>query len=173
MPATPDDLFAFFDRLGIAHSTVAHPPFFTVEDGRAWHDKIPGRHGKNLFLKDKKDKIWLVVMPAEKRADLSRLEKRIGAARLSFGKPELLLEVLGLIPGAVSPFGLINDKQKRVTVVVDPDLLTGGTVNFHPLHNAASTTIASEGLLKFMRALGYEPLIADCGGEPESAAAMG
>src|ERR1700722_358631 len=99
MPSsTPQQLFAFFDQLGIEHSTIEHPPIFTVEDGRAWHDKIPGRHGKNLFLKDKKGKIWLVVMPADKRADLARLEKTIDAARLSFGKPELLLEVLGLTP---------------------------------------------------------------------------
>src|SRR5690349_9978587 len=109
MAATPDELFAFLDQLGVAHSTISHPPFFTVEEGRDWHDKIPGRHGKNLFLKDRKDRIWLVVMPADKRADLNRLEKRIGAARLSFGKPDLLAEVLELTPGSVTPFGLIND----------------------------------------------------------------
>src|SRR5580704_4723308 len=123
MPATPAQLFALFEELGIAHSTIEHPPIFTVEEGRAWHDKIPGLHGKNLFLKDKKDKLWLVVMPADKRADLNRLEKRVHAARLSFGKPDLLLEVLGLTPGSVTPFGLINDQQRRVSVIIDEDLL--------------------------------------------------
>jgi Ala-tRNA(Pro) deacylase len=163
MPKTPSQLFAFFDQLGIAHTTVEHPPFFTVEEGRQWHDKIPGLHGKNLFLKDKKDKIWLVVMPAEKRADLGRIEKQAGAARTSFGKPELLMGVLGLTPGSVTPFGLVNDTQKRVTVIVDEDMLKDEWVNFHPLHNAASTTLRAADLLKFMRALGYDPLIIDCG----------
>jgi Ala-tRNA(Pro) deacylase len=163
MAATPEQLFALFDDLGIEHSTVTHPPIFTVEAGRAWHDKIPGLHCKNLFLKDKKDKIWLAVMPGDKRADLNRLEKRVHAARLSFGKPDLLLEVLALTPGSVTPFGLINDKQRRVTVVVDEDLPKSEWVNFHPLHNAASTTLRSADLLRFMRALGYDPLIVDCG----------
>lgn len=163
MPTTPEQLFAFFDRLGIEHATIAHKPLFTVEDGRdIWHT-IPGLHCKNLFLKDKKDKIWLVVMPGDKRADLNRLEKHLGAARFSFGKPELLQEVLGLTPGSVSPFALMNDAQKRVTVVLDDDMLKSEHVNFHPLHNAASTTIKSEDLVRFVKALGYGPLIVDCG----------
>ena len=163
MTATPEDLFASLDRLGIEHSTLTHPPIFTVEEGRDWHDKIPGLHCKNLFLKDRKDKVWLAVMPGEKRADLNRLEKRIQAARLSFGRPDLLLEVLGLTPGSVTPFGLINDVARRVTVVIDADLLKSEWVNFHPLHNAASTTLRSADLLKFIRSLGYEPIVADCG----------
>jgi len=159
----PAQLFEFFDRLGISHSTVEHPPMFTVEDGRDWHDKIPGLHCKNLFIKDKKGNIWLVVMPGDKRADLNRLEKQLGAPRFSFGKPEVLLEVLGLTPGSVTPFGLMNDTHKRVTVVLDSDLLKSEEVNFHPLHNAASTTIASADLVKFIEALGYTPIIKDCG----------
>jgi len=169
MPAKPEELFAFLDQLGIAHETVTHPPFFTVEEGRAWHDKIPGAHGKNLFLKDKKDKIWLALLPAEKRADLNRLEKRLGAPRFSFGKPELLLEVLGITPGSVTPFALINDTQRRVTVVVDEDILKAERVNFHPLHNAASTVVRVEDLLKFIHALGYEPIISDCGPDENQA----
>jgi Ala-tRNA(Pro) deacylase len=163
MPATPQQLFTLFDRLGIAYTTIEHPPFFTVEEGRQWHDKISGLHGKNLSLKDKKDKIWLVVMPAEKRADLRYIEKQVGATRFSFGKPELLLEILNLTPGSVTPFGLLNDEQKRITVVLDEDMLKSEWVNFHPLHNAASTTIRTTDLTKFIRELGYEPLIIDCG----------
>lgn len=163
MAATPEQLFAFFDQLSIEHKTVAHKPLFTVEDGRdLWHT-IPGLHCKNLFIKDKKDKIWLIVMPGDKRADLNRLEKRLGAPRFSFGKPELLLEVLGLTPGSVTPFALMNDAQKRVTVVLDEEMLKSEKVNFHPLHNAASTTIRSGDLMKFIKALGYEPVIEDCG----------
>jgi len=160
---TPEDLFAHLDQLGIPHSTISHPPLFTVEDGRAWHDKIPGLHCKNLFLKDKKGAIWLAITPGDKRADLNRLEKRIHAARLSFGRPELLLEVLGLTPGSVTPFGLVNDTARRVTVIVDEDLPKSEWVNFHPLHNAASTTLRSADLLRFIRSLGYDPLIVDCG----------
>ncbi len=159
MPASPDDLFRSLDSLGIEHSTVTHPPFFTVEEGRPWHHKIPGLHGKSLFIKDRKGGISLVAMPAEKRADLGRLEKALDAPRFSFAKPELLQEVLGLTPGSVTPFGLINDTQRGVRVVLDQDMLDAEWVNFHPLHNAASTTLRSADLLRFVRALGYEPVI--------------
>jgi Ala-tRNA(Pro) deacylase len=159
VPASVDDLFRLLDSLGIEHSTVTHPPFFTVEEGRPWHDNIPGLHGKSLFIKDRKGGIWLVAMPADKRADLGRLEKALGAPRFSFAKPELLQEVLELTPGSVTPFGLINDTQRRVSVILDQDMLDAEWVNFHPLHNAASTTLRSADLLRFVRALGYEPTI--------------
>src|SRR5262249_33489353 len=94
MPATPDELFALLDRLDIEHSTITHPPFFTVDEGREWHDKIPGLHCKNLFIKDRKGGFWLVVMPADKRADLTWLEKTLGAPRFSFARPDALQEVL-------------------------------------------------------------------------------
>ena len=159
MAATPDELFALLDRLGIEHSTVQHPPIFTVEEGRPWHDKIPGLHCKSLFIKDRRGGIWLVVMPAHKRADLARLERILAAPRFSFARPELLQEVLELTPGSVTPFGLINDRQRRVTVVLDQQMLDAAWVNFHPLHNAASTTVCSGDLLRFARALGYDPII--------------
>lgn len=159
MPATPEDLFAFLDSLGIAHSTVIHPPFFTVEEGRPWHHLIPGLHCKNLFIKDRKGGIWHVVLPADKRADLGALEKLLGAPRFSFAKPELLAEVLQLTPGSVTPFGLINDTARRVRVVLDQDMLNSEWVNFHPLKNDASTTIRAADLLTFVRALGYDPII--------------
>jgi Ala-tRNA(Pro) deacylase len=159
MPATPDELFAFFDQLGIEHSTVSHPPFFTVEEGRPWHDQIPGLHCKNLFIRDRNGGIWLIVMPADKRADLGRLERTLGAPRFSFAKPDVLQEVLQLTPGSVTPFGLINDTQRRVNVVLDQEMLESEWVNFHPLHNAASTTLRSADLVRFVHALGYEPVI--------------
>jgi Ala-tRNA(Pro) deacylase len=159
MAADPADLFALLDRLGIEHSTVEHPPIFTVEEGRPWHDRIPGLHGKNLFIKDRKGGIWLVVMPADKRADLGWLEKALGAPRFSFARPEVLQQVMALTPGSVTPFGLINDSQRRVTVVIDQETLDSEWVNFHPLHNAASTTLRSADLLRFMQSLGYEPIV--------------
>lgn len=163
MLATAEQLYSFLDLNNISHRTLEHPALFTVEDGLEWHDKIPGLHCKNLFLKDKKDKIWLAILPHDKRADLNKLEKRVGAARLSFGKPPLLLEVLGLTPGSVTPFGLLNDHPKRVTVIIDEDALKPEEVNFHPLRNTASSTIKSVDLLKFIKALGYNPVIVNCG----------
>ena len=163
MPATEKDLFALFERLNITHQTVEHPPLFTVADGRDWHGKIPGLHCKNLFMKDKKDKIWLIVMPGDKRAHMSALERAIGSARLSFGKPELLLDVLGITPGSVTPFALMNDTARRCTVVLDSDMMKAPLVNFHPLRNDASTSLPASDLLKFIKALSYDPLIVDCG----------
>jgi Ala-tRNA(Pro) deacylase len=159
MPATQDELFALLDRLGIEHSTVTHPPFFSVEEGRPWHHKIPGLHCKNLFIKDRKGGIWLVVMPGNKRADLGRLEKALGAPRFSFARAELLQEVLELTPGSITPFGLINERRRRVAVILDQDMLDSEWVNFHPLHNTASTTLRSAHLVRFVRALGYDPII--------------
>ena len=160
---TAAQLFAQFDALGIAHSTIEHPPFFTVEEGRVWHDKIPGLHCKNLFMKDKKGQLWLAVLPGDKRADIGQLEKRIGSARLSFGKPDLLLDILGITPGSVTPYALINDTARQVKVVLDRDMMQSELINFHPLINTASTTIKTSDLLKFIEALGYTPQIVDCG----------
>jgi Ala-tRNA(Pro) deacylase len=159
LPATQDELFALLDQLGITHSTVDHPPLFTVEEGRDWHDRIPGLHCKNLFIKDRKGAIWLIVVPGDKRVDLSRLEKLLAAPRFSFARPDLLQEILELTPGSVTPFGLINDHQRRVSLVLDQDMLDAEWVNFHPLHNAASTTLRSADLVRFVRHLGYVPTI--------------
>ena len=160
---TETQLYAMFDALGIKYETIEHPPVFTVEEGRDLHSKIPGMTCKNLFLKDKKDKLWLVVMPGLKRAHLAALERAIGSARLSFGKPELLQEVLDITPGSVTPFALVHDKERRVTVVLDSDMMKAGLVNYHPLRNTASTALQAEDLLKFIKSLSYTPVIADCG----------
>src|SRR3954463_16216517 len=106
MPATPDELFAFLDRLGIAHTTVTHPPLFTVEQSQALRGTIPGGHTKNLFLKDKKDTVFLVVAPEDAKVDLKTLHHRLGAGRFSFGSAELMRELLGVEPGAVTAFGV-------------------------------------------------------------------
>ena len=115
--------------------------------------------GVNLFIKDKKGGIWHVVLPADKRADLNALEKDLGAPRFSFAKPEVLWEVLELTPGSVTPFGLINDRERRTNVVLDADMLAAEWVNYHPLHNAASTTIRSVDLVRFVESLGFVPRI--------------
>src|SRR3954447_12481981 len=151
MPATPEDLFAYLDRLGIQHSTVSHPPLFTVEQSQALRGRIPGGHTKNLFLKDKKDALFLVVAHEDARIDLKGLHRLLGASgRFSFGSANLLQEVWGVLPGAVTPFGAINDEAGRVTVVLDSDLMGHALVNAHPLVNTSTTTLTAADLIKFL-----------------------
>jgi len=170
MPATRADLFACLEKLGIATTTVEHPPLFTVEQSRALRGEIPGGHTKNLFLKDKKDQVFLVAAEEDSDIDMKSLHRRIGSARLSFGKPELLAEFLGLIPGAVTPFGAINDVSRRVTVILDESLMKHDRLNFHPLENTATTNISGGDLLRFLRHTGHEPqILAVSGAEPARA----
>ncbi len=160
MPASPDDLFAYLDSLGIAHATVAHPPLFTVEQSQALRGTIPGGHTKNLFLKDKKDAVYLVVAPEDARIDLKSLHRRLGASgRFSFGSADLMRELLGVEPGAVTAFGVINDKSRRVSVVVDAGLMQNTVINCHPLVNTMTTSIARDDLVRFLRATGHEPRV--------------
>jgi len=159
MPLTPDELLARLDALGIPHTTHRHPAVFTVEEARAHCSHLPGCHNKNLFLKDKKDQLWLVVARDDAAIDMKTLDKRIGAARLSFGKADLLMEVLGVIPGAVTPFALANDTQGRVRVVLDEVMMAADLVNYHPLSNEATTALKPDDLLRFLRATGREPVV--------------
>lgn len=156
MPATPDDLFARFAALGIKVATHHHAPAFTVEQGNEVWGAIPGIHCKNLFLKDAKGKLWLVVAPGERRVDLKTLPARIGSGRLSFGSAELLEAVLGVTPGSVTPFALINDPALKVTPVLDAWMMTRQLLNFHPLRNDMTTTIATPDFRRFLAATGHE-----------------
>lgn len=161
MPATRQDLFALLDRHGIAHSTLDHPPVFRVEDGREIKAALPGGHTKNLFLKDNKGQLWLVTALGETRIDLKALPAAIGSARLSFGSAERLYEALGVTPGSVTPFALINDTQRKVRLVLDAALLRAEPVNFHPLSNDATTAVSTAGFKAFLDALGIEALVVD------------
>lgn len=160
MPATPETLFAYLAALGIAAETHRHEPVFTVEQGdEAWRD-IPGIHCKNLFLKDAKGQLWLVVAPADRRIDLKALPALIGSARLSFGSADLLREVLGVEPGSVTPLALINDVAHRVRVVLDAEMMAGEMVNYHPLSNAMTTTLKVKDFKRFLSATGHFPVVA-------------
>ncbi len=160
MPATPDELFAFLDRLGIAHKTVTHPAVFTVEEARELRGAVAGGHTKNLFLRDKKDAPYLVVASEDAAIELKSLHRVLGASgRFSFGSAELLRELLGVEPGSVTPFAAINDTACRVTVVLDAAMMEHAVLNFHPLVNTGTTTISREGLLKFLEATGHLPRI--------------
>ncbi len=160
-PASRADLLARLDELGIAHRTFDHPPVFTVEEAERHTGHLPGGHCKSLFLKDRKGGLWLLVCLAHRRIDTNRLAKNLGCARLSFGKPELLAEVLGVVPGAVTPFALINDTSHRVQPLLDRAMLEEELLNYHPLTNAATTTIASRDLVRFIEACGHEPRLLD------------
>jgi Ala-tRNA(Pro) deacylase len=155
------DLIALLDSLGVEHSTVDHPAVFRVGEGEEVKAGIEGAHTKNLFLKDAKDQIWLVCALGETRIDLKRLPEAIGSARLSFGSAELMGEVLGVTPGSVTLFALLNDKARRVKLVLDAALLEPEPVNFHPLTNTATTAISQSGLRQFLKALDITAKVVD------------
>ena len=154
-------MLARLDELGIASKTVDHEAVFTVDEAKALRGELPGGHIKNLFLRNKKEEMWLVVVEEDKRIDLKALPKVIGSGRLSFGRPELMEEVLGVTPGSVTAFALINDTGHRVRFVLDEALMAHELVNFHPLSNDATTAVSSADFRKFLAALGIEPLLVD------------
>ena len=160
MAATPSELFAFLDRLGIAHVTVTHPPLFTVEQSRELRGTIPGGHTKNLFLKDKKGALFLVTTLEDAVIELRSLHRRLCASgRFSFGSAELLRATLGIEPGAVTPFAAMNDGDQRVSVVLDATLMRHEIINCHPLVNTMTTSIGRDDLIKFLDATGHPPRI--------------
>ncbi len=161
MPAcSPHELFAYLDSLGITHQTVRHAPVFTVEEARALRGQVPGGHTKNLFLRDKKGALFLVVAPEYAAIELKSLHRLLGASgRFSFGSADLMRETLGVEPGSVTPFAMINDNDAKVAVILDAAMMAHDLLNFHPLVNTATTTVSREGLLKFLEATGHRPRI--------------
>jgi Ala-tRNA(Pro) deacylase len=155
------DLYALFQAHGIAWAHHAHPPLYTVTDSRALRGDLPGAHVKNMFLKDWKDRLWLVTCLEHRQIRIRDVEKEIGAQKCSFARPELLWETLGILPGAVSPFGLVNDTGHRVTPVLDRQMLEHDLINAHPLHNRATTAVAAADFLRFFRITGHVPVVLD------------
>ncbi|MGH6768480.1 MAG: prolyl-tRNA synthetase associated domain-containing protein [Xanthobacteraceae bacterium] len=173
MPATPDDLFATLDRLGIAHPTMTHPPLFTVAESRALRGQIPGGHTKNLFLRDKKDDLYLVSALEDAAIALKSLHRTLGASgRFSFGSAELMRATLGIEPGAVTPFAAINDTGRRVTVVLDAAMMAWPLLNFHPLANTMTTSIARDDLVRFLEETGHTPRIEAVSGTADTPIAI-
>lgn len=171
-PLTRDQLFALFDALGLRHETVEHPPVFTVAESDQVKADLPGGHSKNLFLKDKKGALLLISAEQSTQVALKTLHRRLGCGRLSFGRAELLEETLGVTPGSVTAFALVNDPERRVRFVLDRALAAHAQINFHPLKNDATTTMPAEDFLSFVRALGREPEILDLT-EPSQGAGEG
>lgn len=160
MATTPDELFAALTGLGIAYTTVSHPPLFTVEQSGALRGQIPGGHTKNLFLRDKKQTLFLVVAEEDAEIDLKGLHRVLGATgRFSFGSADLMVEVLGVTPGSVTPFGAINDRDNRVTVVLDAALMEYAVINAHPLINTMTTSLGRDDLVRFLESTGHPPRI--------------
>lgn len=158
MPSSPDDLFAFLAELGIEVTTVTHPPLFTVADSQTLRGQIAGGHTKNLFLKDRKGSHFLLTVEEDATVDLKQVHHVIGASgKVSFGKPQDLLDLLGVTPGAVTAFGVINDSRGLVKIVFDEELMRHDVINAHPLTNDATTSIAREDLLRFVEATGHVP----------------
>lgn len=160
-PLAAQDLFNRLDALGIAHCTVDHPPLYTVEQSKRLRGDLPGAHSKNLFLKNKKGQMWLVCCLEHRRLDLKTFRHRIDSSALSFCSPERLLRYLGVTPGAVTPFAVINDQDSAVRVVLDSALLEIDPLNFHPLDNTKTTAIAPRDLLTFLQSTQHVPQIVD------------
>ncbi|MBL4871045.1 MAG: prolyl-tRNA synthetase associated domain-containing protein [Robiginitomaculum sp.] len=155
------DLFAHLDAHSIVHKTHEHKAVFTVEESHAIKDHLPGGHTKNLFSKSKDGCLFLLCALGETKIPINHLHKRLGCKRLSFGKPELLQDVLGIKPGSVCLFSLLNDNGGRVELILDQALMGFDLVNFHPLENTATTAISSADMVKFSKSTGHEPVIID------------
>jgi Ala-tRNA(Pro) deacylase len=155
------DLLTLFAAHDIDHTTFEHEPIFRVGEGEVVKAAIPGAHTKNLFLKDSKDRLWLISARDSTVIDLKRLPRTIGSGRLSFGGSPLLLEALGVSPGSVTAFALINDPHHRVTFVLDAALAAAASVNFHPLSNTATTTVSQVGFRRFLEIIGVTPILVD------------
>jgi Ala-tRNA(Pro) deacylase len=155
------ELLALFEREGIAHVTHDHPAVFTVAEGPEIKAALPGAHTKNLFLKDKKGQLWLISARQDTTIDLKSLHRVIGSDRLSFGSAELMAETLGVTPGSVTAFALVNDTARRVRFVLDRRLAEAELVNFHPMQNTATTGVSAEGFRAFLAAVGVEPMVVD------------
>ena len=155
-----DQLLEYLAGLGIETKTYDHPPLFTVSQSEDLRGDIPGGHTKNLFLKDKKGSYFLLTVGEHAVIDLKTIHTKIGASgRVSFGKAEMLEELLGVIPGAVTIFGLVNDKAGQVKAFLDADLMAHDLINAHPLTNDATTAIGRDDLLRFIEATGHEATV--------------
>lgn len=163
MPVKEEDLFTLLDELGIKTTNVRHAPLFTVEESQKLRGEIKGGHCKSLFLKDKKNNFILAVLSEDRRLDMKSLFKseHLNVGRLSFASPERMIDMLGIKPGSVTPFSLINVDHKELIVVLDKGMMENEYLNYHPLHNEATTTIHRDDLLKFIKHFGFDPIIID------------
>lgn len=159
VPASPAELFTRLNDLKITVETLQHQPVYTVDEAKAARGGLAGCHTKNLFLRDKKGAMWLVVCREDRTVDLKTLAQKLGSGRLSFGSQERLMKYLGISPGAVTPFALINDKHNNVKVALDRGMLNQEPWNFHPLTNDMTTSIGASDMLAFLESVGHPPTL--------------
>ena len=157
--STRATLMARLESLGIKTTTVDHPPVFTVAESSELERNLPGGHTKNLFLKDEKGALALLVAESSTRVDLKAVARRLGCARFSFGKPDLMQSVLGVAPGSVTAFAVMNAAPGSIRVAIDAGLMRHDSLNCHPLINSATTNIARDDLLRFIRSFGHDPVV--------------
>ena len=161
LPTTPEAIMAVLERLDISFSTHHHPPLRTVEDSKQFRDGMAGAHIKNLYMRDRKKKNFLVVADEDRAIDMKTLNGWIGCDRLSFGSADRLFEMLGVRPGAVSPLTLINDPDQAVRLVIDAKILQDGIIYVHPLVNDITLGISPDGLRRFFQHSGHDPMVLD------------
>jgi len=161
---TPEGFLAWLEGIGIPHETIRHDPVFTVAESKALaiHDRLPGAHVKNLFLKDREGRFWLATLPEHRRVPIGALARSLGLPRMSFGTPDELMALLGVTPGSVTPFALVNDRGRRVGFILDRELAEAeGRITAHPLTNTATTAVSAADFRRFLAATGHVPLLAD------------
>ena len=160
-PLTPSEFLERLEAMGIAHESFSPEPVFTVEQSKQMRGELEGAHVKNLFLRNKKGVMWLVTCLEDRKVDLKALGDKLGAGRLSFARPERLMKYLGVIPGAVTTFAVINDPSGAVRVALDRALVEASRINLHPLTNSMTTTVAAEDLVRFLEAVDHAPRVID------------
>jgi Ala-tRNA(Pro) deacylase len=160
-PATEETLAAHLGALGISAARHGHPPLHSVEQSRALRGTLPGAHTKNLFLKEKKGGFWLVCCLEDRAIRVKDVARAAGAKPPSFASADDLFARLGVRPGAVTPFALINDREVSVRLILDAQMMAHEILNFHPLHNEATLAISSDGLLRFLASTGHTPVMVD------------
>ncbi len=158
-PATSLDLIERLRQLEIEVPVLEHEAVYTVEEAKAVRGDLEGCHTKNLFVRNKKEAMWLVTCLADRTVDLRWLGEHIGGGRLSFGSARRLMKYLGITPGAVSPFAVVNDTERKVRVVLDREVLKREPINFHPLDNRLTVTIGAQDFLRFLEAERHSPQI--------------
>lgn len=154
-PLSSDALLAMLDAEGIAHHTVDHAPMWTVEDAKAIRAPSPHGHTKNLFVRNKKGRMWLLTLHEDRQVDMKTMGALIGTNRLSFASPQRLMHYLGVIPGAVSMFSALNDVTREVTCFIDERLVEAPELHVHPLVNTRTTSIDRRTLTDFLADRGY------------------
>ena len=161
LPTSPESLMQKLDDLGVTYTRYDHEAVFTVAESEKIEADMPGTHCRNLFLRDKKKRMFLVVLPNDVEVDMKKLAPIIGSDRISFGSADRLWEFLGVRPGSVCPFAIINDPEHKIKLVLDESMMKADIVNYHPLINTMTLGLSPDGLITFIKDCGHDPLIVD------------